>query len=290
MNHSQPICDSCGSPKFEIFRDSKNVVETDETTFFSSSAKPLQSQLVRCHCQLVFIYPRRPIEEINEEYRSAIDLDHATERRNRIKSFQRIFRKETLSRYIAMNPQCSLLDIGSASGEFVECATQFGIQAQGIEPSVHLSSMARNEYGQKIATGFLEISNYPPFHFNIVSLMDVLEHLESPSTMLRDVEKILDANGLLILNLPMIDTFTARLMRFNWPFFLEVHLFYFTNHTIEMLLRKNGFKIVQVSSYSQSLSLGYLLKRVFGVNFPTFLTSIPIRYFMGQRTIIARKS
>jgi hypothetical protein len=108
--------------------------------------------------------------------------------------------------------------------------------------------------------------------------------------MLNDISKILDTNGILILNLPMIDTFTARLMRFKWPFFLEVHLYYFTKKSIESLLKNNGFKIVQTSRYSQSLSIGYLLNRVFGKDFPKFLGLIPFRYCMGQRTIIAKKA
>jgi SAM-dependent methyltransferase len=290
MIHSQLICDSCGSTEYEVLRASKlNVVE-DEKTYFSSSSKPIHSQLVRCRCQLVFIYPRPPMEKVNEEYKSAIDMNHATERGNRIKSFKRVFRQNTLMQYLVENAHCSLLDIGSASGEFVECAAQLGIQAQGIEPSIHLSSIARTKYGLNVATGFLDTSNYPSSHFNIVSMMDVLEHLESPSTMLNDISKILDSNGILILNLPMIDTFTARLMRFKWPFFLEVHLYYFTKKSIESLLKNNGFKIVQTSRYSQSLSIGYLLNRVFGKDFPKFLGLIPFRYCMGQRTIIAKKA
>ena len=290
MNDSQMLCDSCGSSEFEVFRASKVIESTNETTYFSSSAKPLHSQLVRCRCQLVFIYPRPSIEKIKEEYKSAIDINHATERGNRIKSFKRVFQQSALRDYLATNNQCSILDIGSASGEFVECAGQLGIQAEGIEPSVHLSSMARNQYGLNVLTGFLDTSLYPKSHFNIVSMMDVLEHLESPSTMLNDVSKILDTNGLLILNLPMIDTFTARLMRFRWPFFLEVHLYYFTKISIENLLETSGFRILQTSRYSQSLSIGYLFKRVFGIEIPRFLGFVPIRYCMGQRTIIAKKA
>ena len=77
--------------------------------------------------------------------------------------------------------------------------------------------------------------------FDLITLSDVLEHVSEPSQMINDVLQYLRPSGLLLLNLPMIDTLPARFLNKFWPFYLEVHLYYFTIQTINQFLKINGF-------------------------------------------------
>jgi hypothetical protein len=127
--------------------------------------------------------------------------------------------------------------------------------------------------------------------FDVVSLWDVLEHLSDPKQTLKKIHAMLPSEGLLILNLPMIDTLPARVMGFRWPFYLNVHIYYFTLKTIEALLLETGYEIQGVRRYWQTLSLGYVLNRA-GIKLPEKvedMLNVPFRYYMGQRTIIVRK-
>ena len=90
----------------------------------------------------------------------------------------------------------------------------------------------------------------------------------------------------------MVDYFPAKLLRGAWPFYLNVHLFYFTRKTIIKLLEKNGFEVIHVKNYWQCLSLGYVLIRANLPISPEILKKLrlPVWYYLGQRTVVAKKS
>ena len=54
----------------------------------------------------------------------------------------------------------------------------------------------------------------------------------------------------------------ARLMGKRWPWFMEMHLFYFTRHTMRMMLERAGFEIVWMGAQGRYLQAGYLASRV----------------------------
>ena len=118
-----------------------------------------------------------------------------------------------------------------------------------------------------------------------------MEHLSDPKKTLLLANSLLHQSGVLILNLPMIDTMPAKILGKRWPFYLNVHLFYFTKQTASELLDQSGYELISSRRYWQTLSLGYVFARA-GIKLPNFLgviLSLPIRYYMGQRTLIARK-
>jgi SAM-dependent methyltransferase len=163
-----------------------------------------------------------------------------------------------------------------------------GFEVTGYELSRHLAAQGRQKYELDIRTGPFESNDFALKKIDLVTMWDVLEHIESPAEVLAAIKSSLRTNGHLLLNLPMIDTFSARMFRGIWPFYLEVHLHYFTMPSIALLLERFGFEIVYSKSYTQTLGSRYLARRATSGRLTRFPIDVSIPYRLGQRTIVAK--
>ncbi len=210
---------------------------------------------------------------------------HSKQDLNRIKSFSLAVSR--LRNFPSPPRVLTILDIGCASGEFLRAMKMLNHEVYGIEPSRVLSDIARDIHQLDVLTGTLESVTPQRPKYDVVTMWDVLEHLNSPTKMLETVKDLIQKDGYLILNLPMIDTFPARFMRSTWPFYLDVHFYYFTLHTIQVALEKSGYEIIEHRRYWQTLSIDYLIARQFGLK-RFKMPGIPLRYYLGQRTILCK--
>jgi len=217
-----------------------------------------------------------------DSYVNSADDNFSISNSDRINSFSRVLKRN--SSILKLNKVRSVLDIGCASGAFLLAAKTIGFKAYGVEPSLSLRKIAKHRYNLNVLPDLNSLGPNLKL-FDLITLWDVLEHVSEPSQMINDVLQYLRPSGLLLLNLPMIDTLPARLLNKSWPFYLEVHLYYFTIQTINQFLKINGFELLLKKTYWQTLSLIYLLLRQFGVDIKC-LGWIKIRYYLGQRTLI----
>lgn len=291
-------CNICGSTEQRNIKASnygKILTLPEFIKFYSSSSETkLLDQLVQCtSCSLIYVNPRVSTELSHKGYQDAIDVRHHRQDSFRIASFKVALKKINglVDLYSGSNGPSRFLDIGCAGGAFPKVIKDLGFEVIGLEPSIYLSRHARETYGLEVHSSTLEEFAKNGRKFDVISLWDVLEHLPNPRAALGEINLMLHSEGILILNLPMIDTFPARIMGLRWPFYLNVHIYYFTLKTIAKLLDDTGFEVSGVSRYWQTLSLGYVLNRA-GIKLPRTIEDmlrIPFRYYLGQRTIIARK-
>ncbi len=297
-------CPICSSTEFEVLRPAqypKGLTQAELTKVYcSSSDSTLMDQVARCSgCQLVFLNPRVNSATIIASYSDAVDPRFADQNEHRISTFKRVF-QNWAKRFALEGKKLNVLDLGCAGGAFPRAASLLGHNAIGIEPSKFLSKWARETYQLDIRTGILADHDIPKKSLDVVTLWDVIEHLSSPGTELDRIHGLLKDDGHLIINYPEYDCWQRRLMGWKWPFFLSVHLFYFTPDTASRLLKKHGFEAVEIRTFYQTLPMGYVLERagqIFGV-FKLFagiakvlgLASIPFTYSIGQTMVTARKA
>lgn len=74
----------------------------------------------------------------------------------------------------------NLLDIGTNAGFFLRKARDFGFDTEGVEPSPSLSKLAREQWGLKVHTSFLEHADLPKNHYDVITLIDVFEYTTNP--------------------------------------------------------------------------------------------------------------
>ncbi len=145
-----------------------------------------------------------------------------------------------------------LLDIGTGQGVFVEEAKTAGYEARGIDLCAALvaKAQARGVDVQHKAAEDLDTSEGALF--DVVTMMDLIEHVPDPLAVLATVRKLLKPKGELVVYTPnhrsAVVLMARALARTGADFavreiFGSNHLTFFDDRTLRALLSKAGFSI-----------------------------------------------
>jgi 2-polyprenyl-3-methyl-5-hydroxy-6-metoxy-1,4-benzoquinol methylase len=226
----------------------------------TSSGYGKHHAIVKCRkCGLVYANPRDDSSVVLDNYVKVEDPLYVEERQGRVITFGKHLLP--MHRFIGPPAGRTLLDIGAHIGVFVEVARRAGWEATGIEPSHWSVEMARQS-GTELIEGTLASSDLPENHFDVVTLWDVIEHLSDPKTELGHVFRVLKPGGWVVIHTMNIESPFARLMGKKWPWFMEMHLYYFSERTLRCLLEKTGFQWNFSRAQGRYLRLGYLVSRL----------------------------
>lgn len=113
---------------------------------------------------------------------------------------------ETALRYIP--PGSSAVDLGAGSGALAERLQAAGYKVTAVDLENYF----------ELGTEFLQLDlNDPnferalPSQFDLVTSVEVIEHLENPTAFLRSIQKLLKPEGIAILTTPNVENVAARL-------------------------------------------------------------------------------
>jgi 2-polyprenyl-3-methyl-5-hydroxy-6-metoxy-1,4-benzoquinol methylase len=84
-----------------------------------------------------------------------------------------------------------VLDIGCGRGLLLHKLRQRGWEPQGTELSDEAAAHARDRLGLPVTTKALQECGFPDEEFDLVILWHVLEHVQAPRAMLKEVSRIL---------------------------------------------------------------------------------------------------
>ncbi len=143
-----------------------------------------------------------------------------------------------------LDPPATIYEIGVGDGTLLKQLDLEGFMVTGIEPNSHMVQEATRK-GLHVTSGTLEENTRNiETQYDAVMMFHVLEHLNDPKTALDFIHHILQTSGILLLEVPSLDSpnFKARRWRANWA--AEEHLSYFTRKTLTNLLEQTGFKIL----------------------------------------------
>ncbi|MFZ5366166.1 MAG: class I SAM-dependent methyltransferase [Patescibacteria group bacterium] len=214
--------------------------------------------ILRClSCGIVFQEIGFSRKAIDHYYQSLDDPQYEEERINRSLAFKRIIK--SLKKIRAAG---KLLDVGCATGAFLVEARNYGYEVYGIEPSNWAVKIAREKYHLKVKKGFLKNVKFPKESLQLVTLIDVLEHLVDPISSLRKVCSLLEQDGVICIVMPNINSLAARILGERWWHIRPGHFFYFSPKTIKFLLEMTGFEIIISRRYKWYLSASYFFQRL----------------------------
>jgi SAM-dependent methyltransferase len=143
-----------------------------------------------------------------------------------------------------------VLDVGCGDGGFLAALAARGWECHGSELSVVTAQRAAHRTGLDIHAGSLDSAAFPPGSLDAASIWHVLEHLEDPDRVLRDCARWLIPGGLLLIAVPNVASWQARLFRGAW-FHLDppFHLYHFDPHSLAHALAQAGFEVTTVSHF-----------------------------------------
>jgi len=155
----------------------------------------------------------------------------------------------TLLRYRL--PPGKALEIGSAHGGFVALLRWVGYDATGLEVSPWLVEFAQRTFEVPMLLGPIEQQALEPESFDVIALMDVIEHMPDPAGAMRRCAELLRPGGVVLMQTPCFPEGKthAQLVAENAPFLSTMviphHLFLFSRKSISRLLGEAGLRYVQ---------------------------------------------
>jgi SAM-dependent methyltransferase len=226
---------------------------------YTKKAEEWSLGIVRCNeCGLYYVNPRLKDPEKN----------YWGEKDAALPKYEKIFSGEvthprdknyreharTLKKF---KPSGRLLDIGSYLGFFLNTARDQGWELFGIEPAPNCAALSREKYHLNIHNGYLADGIYQTDFFDIVTIIDVLEHTANPLQMLGVLKNILKPDGILFIKVPNIkwNFLKYRIVRQllkkheGWDIFdSREHIIQYDQKSLEKMLVRAGFRAKQFYS------------------------------------------
>jgi len=213
--------------------------------------------LVKCNsCGLVFCEPIPSQQELNNYYKV-----YAYEN-NYYSPITKQRYIELLKKFEQFRVTNNLLDVGCGNGFFLEVAKNHGWNVYGTEYSEKAIEILQ-EKRIKAFKGELNINNFKPEMFDIITSFEVMEHINNPQEEIRKFNYLLRKEGGLYITTPNFNSVSRNLLKQKWNIInFPEHLTYYSVKTLKQLLINNGFEKkyslttgFSISRYRQSKSI-----------------------------------
>jgi SAM-dependent methyltransferase len=148
----------------------------------------------------------------------------------------------------------SLLDVGCGKGRFVSTAQSYGWKACGYDYSKTQAAAAIEKYNIEVFSGNTIAESLNGRTFDVVTCWHVLEHVDNPRVLVRQMSGALKTDGILVIEVPNAGSWQARMGRSRW-FQADVprHIHHFSYKNITSLLESENLTIKKTCTWSLEL-------------------------------------
>lgn len=231
-------------------------------------------------CQLRFTFPRPDIDKIGSYYKSDEYISHTNSKKGLLNGVYQLIRSYNLkSKFSYINQFSngkSILDIGCATGEFLNYFKHFGWQTKGIEPEISARELAINNY-QLDVKDEMELDNILPESFDIISMWHVLEHVYHLEERIIQLHKILKNDGYCFIALPNYLSYDAEYYNEFWAAYdVPRHLYHFDILSLLNLMERFGFKLEETKPMKFDSFYVSMLSEKYKNNKPNILKAFRI--------------
>lgn len=179
--------------------------------------------------------------------------------------------KQHAKNLLLVRQYCSLseshcLDIGAGAGLFTNLLNEAGASVQGIEPQKIFRDFALEKFGISLNRETIDDQHWQrdfAGFFDLLTLWDVLEHVNFPAETLEHAYHVTKAGGWLFLDTPRRDSISYKIAELSYrfssgssPFIFESlyssqpfrHKQIFTLQQLIQLVKKIGYSVISVNS------------------------------------------
>ena len=241
--------------------------------------KFVKANINYCECKSCFFVFSKPIVNVNfqedindfeEVYLQYFDTNETDD-----KNFKLML--EWISQEIDLKGK-KVLDIGCGGGKFVNYLLSKNVDSCGLEPSKPLFEKYLKSSNKFYNAAIEDFSKTSEVKYDVVTVLDVLEHVEYPSAFMDHITKLQAPNGYLIIEIPLLGSFLSSVSGKNWHFFNKYHLSYFTKSRLTKLLNEKGYEFVRSKYRGKYFKMDYFFKYIYyfifrkqDLNVPQFL-------------------
>ncbi len=213
-------------------------------------------------CGHIFVDPLPGLEQQAEfyrrqyaqgQYRSYLDA-----RPLKLRTFER-----RLEAIVSVLPRPGkVLDVGCASGAFVEVARRHGIEAWGAEAVAAAVEAAPDDVRRFLLVKDVERESVDG-QYDLVTFFDVIEHMRDPRVFIESVHRMLLPGGAIALTCPDRGHYLRTLMGARWPHYQPFqHFHLFGRSDLRRFLEAAGFDIVAEGPVGKVLTYDYLSQQL----------------------------
>ncbi len=230
----------------------REIFQTETSSRFS---------IVQCQsCKLVFAAPRPTPQELDDFYSSDyFQKDHQMHygysdyRTLGEINARRMWANLKAHAPVILNGPHKLLDVGCATGGFLDEAKKDGWDCTGVELSQHAVDIARDEFGLNVFRDDI-MSPQLQLGFGLITMWHVLEHMIDPLAALSRARELLVPGGFLLIELPNWDSLGRVVRKTKWSELRPPeHINYFTPSSLQHAVTKAGFEIAICSTHYPSM-------------------------------------
>ncbi|NCA83558.1 MAG: class I SAM-dependent methyltransferase [Opitutae bacterium] len=239
--------------------------------------------ILRCHgCGLMWLHPRPGLEQLHKVYDEGYYqnkeffqkdgnklygyVDYLAERINKQYDYQRV-----VGRVKGMLPERGggpdgkprWLDVGCGLGFLMDVAFDQGFQVQGVEFNRSAIRYIQSKFTYPVEYGLVQELKFDGT-FDVISLFDVIEHMNDPADSLRFLRGIVAPGGVCAIQTMDSDSFMSRLIGKRLEDFRRTreHLYFFSRRSITRMLNETGWEVVDIRFVGHTFQIGDLIKRI----------------------------
>lgn len=210
---------------------------------------------------LIRFYPPRSAQALSELHASPTYFEHPYfEARRDLSRETLVAKHRDLLKRIAAGGKLEglrLLDVGCDTGALLLVGRdEFGMQVAGVEVSPAAVNVA-GQQGLEVHQGLIQNLDLPHNRYDIITLIDVIEHVSNPADLVCHLYRLLKTDGKLYIAtadhdalINAIGLWLYHLVGQRAGFLLEklyipYHEYYFTQATLAALIQRCGFEVHQ---------------------------------------------
>ncbi len=159
---------------------------------------------------------------------------------------------------------CDVLDIGTGAGALLVLLSQHGARPEGIDVSPVAARYAHDWAGCGVHAGALPHAGLEGKTFDLITAIDLIEHVSDPGSLLRHARTLLRPGGHLLLVTPNLNLGIRHGSR--WYGFTSHfdHVVYYTPQALEELAARTGL----APRATSTVSVGTAIEREVTVDKP----------------------
>jgi SAM-dependent methyltransferase len=163
-------------------------------------------------------------------------------------------------KWMALQPQSRVLDIGCGTGEVVAALRKQGHEAYGVDFGKRAIASAKKHFGDFYFCQSLDdfFKKAELLNLDVISFFEVIEHLERPQFLVESAKCLLKDGGRIVLSTPSRDRWRPNFNEWDFP---PHHLTRWNLVALDNLFLRFGF--VRESSSSLD-SLNFILSGIVG--------------------------